>query len=75
MRWPPGLPLRQPVGEGEFIREILEAVRSMGIDLEIVEDRTKASHGGAWVAVTVDPETGELKGGLTAGGNELAQGY
>ena len=73
--WPPGLPLRQPVGKGEFSRELLETVRSLGIDLKIVEDKMKASQGGFWVAVTIDPETGLLKGGLTPGTNGLAEGY
>ncbi|MFC2165977.1 gamma-glutamyltransferase, partial [Acidobacteriota bacterium] len=73
--WPPGVPLRQPVGEGEFTREILEAVRSMGIELEIVEDKANASHGGSWVVIIVDPESGELKGAVTPTNSGIAEGY
>ena len=47
----------------------------MGIDLEIVRDRSLASHGGVWVGVKVDPSTGELQGGVTAGVNGLAEGH
>jgi len=73
--WPPNVPLRQPIGEGQFTRAILEAVRDMGIDLEIVTELAQASPGGSWVAVVGNPETGKLWGGLTKGGNGWAEGH
>lgn len=73
--WPPGLPLRQPVGPGQFPRKILESLISMGIDLEIVDDPSRASLSGTWVAITIDPLTGKIYGGVTPGTNGLAEGY
>ncbi len=73
--WPPNVPLRQPVGDRQFSRELLEAVRDMGIEMEIVTELSQASQGGSWVAVVRDPDTGQLWGGLTRGGNGWAEGH
>jgi gamma-glutamyltranspeptidase/glutathione hydrolase len=73
--WPPGEPLRQPLGDGEFTRTLLEAVRALGIDLEVVEDRGLASSAGSWVGVTIDPVSGELRGGLTSRRNWLVEAW
>ncbi len=72
--WPPNMPLRQPIGPGQFSRSVLEAVKARGLDIEAVEDPAQASQGGAWVAVAVDPTTG-AKTGIGRGSNGLWEGY
>lgn len=61
-KWPYDQPLRQPTGDGQFDRDLLEAVRDLGMDLEIVEDAATAGFGGYWVGVRRDPGTGQLQG-------------
>ncbi len=63
--WPPGIPLRQPVGDGEFSQEILAAIRELGIDVVPVTDHSQASHGGMFVSAGKDPESGEVRGGVS----------
>ena len=65
--WPPGQPVRQPTGEGEFDVELIDQVREMGIDIVSVDDPAQATQGGIWVVGSRDPETGLLSGAVTAG--------
>ena len=65
--WPPGQPVRQPAGEGEFDVELIDQVREMGIDIVSVDDPAQATEGGIWVVGSRDPETGLLSGAVTAG--------
>ena len=65
--WPPGVPLRQPLGEGEFPPATLAAVKAHGIDIEAVEDPSRATSGSVFVGAGTNPETGKLEGGVTSG--------
>ena len=65
--WPPGVPLRQPLGEGEFTAETIAAVQARGIDIEAVEDPVMATHGSIFVGAGQNPASGNLQGGVTSG--------
>ncbi len=64
--WPPGVPLRQPQGEGEFEADIIKAVRDLGIDITSVEDPDQATHGSVFVGAGT-ARSGQLEGGITSG--------
>ena len=63
--WPPGQPVRQPIGEGAFPCEVLAAVKAKGIDIEPVEDPAQATAGGIWVVAARDSVSGGLNGAVT----------
>jgi len=72
----PGRPLRLVAGESEFPESTLLAVQEMGgLNLEIVTRRQDASSAGYWVVLTIDPETGQKRSGITLGVNGGALGY
>ena len=80
--WPPGITLRQPLGEGEFEAAIIDAVRQKGIDIAGVEDPSQATHGSIFVGAGTS-RSGQLEGGITSGSHAklildstgLIQGY
>jgi len=74
-QWPPVEPIRQPVGPGEIPADVLEAARSLGLDIEIVESVGLASWGGYWVGVWINPQTSRLQGGITSRHNGMVEGY
>ena len=73
--WPSHEPLRQPLGPGEFSRQVLEAAAKKGLKLEIVDSVSEASFAGRWVGIRRNPKTGELEGAASRGGNGFAEGY
>ncbi|MDH3733270.1 MAG: gamma-glutamyltransferase [Gemmatimonadota bacterium] len=74
-KWPYHLPLRQPTGPGEFDRGLLEAVRALGMDLQIPEDPAGVGFGGYWAGIRVDPGTGRLQGARSRPQNGRVLGY
>ncbi len=65
--WPPGQPVRQPVGEGEFTRDMLAEISAMGIDIVPAEDPATATHGGIVVLGGWNTETDRYEGAVTSG--------
>ena len=65
--WPANQPVYQPLGEGEFSAEILDAVNDMGIPIKGVIDPSKASSGGMFASAGVEAESGKRRGGVTSG--------
>ncbi len=65
--WPPGIPVRQPLGEGEFSADVLDAVRARGIDIMGVEDPAQATLGSMFVSAGKNYQSGVNSGGVTMG--------
>jgi len=62
----------QTIREGEFSKEIIDAVRAMGQQIKIVTKETQhALLDGYWIGVKIDPQTRKLQGGVT----KLLSGY
>jgi gamma-glutamyltranspeptidase / glutathione hydrolase len=66
---------RDKVAEGDFSGPFLEAVRALGLDLEVVERRLAGRYHGSGVLLTIDPESGRLTGGASAYLNGGALAY
>jgi len=67
--WIPVESNMQTIGEGEFSEEILEGVIALG---QLLKVNPKP---GYWIGITIDPKTGELRGGVSSKLNGLADGY
>lgn len=66
---------KQTVGEGQFAGEILEAVRVMGQEIQVLPTEKPWLQLGGWVGIKIDPKTGKLKGGAPLDINGVAAGY
>ncbi|MFG0252706.1 MAG: gamma-glutamyltransferase [Phycisphaerales bacterium JB038] len=63
------------VMEGEFPEAFVEAVRALGMDLEVVEPRLAGRYRGSGVLLRIDPESGRLLGAASAYPNGGALAY
>ncbi len=66
---------RDKVAEGDFSESFLEAVRALGLDLEVVERRLAGRYHGSGVLLTIDPESGRRTGSASARLNGGALAY
>jgi gamma-glutamyltranspeptidase / glutathione hydrolase len=62
----------EAVGEGDFSESVLDGVRARGQPIKIVPQNEQAGH---WIGIQIDPQTRELKGGVTSKLNALVEGY
>ncbi|UCD75251.1 MAG: gamma-glutamyltransferase [Phycisphaerales bacterium] len=63
------------VTEGEFSDELVEGVRQMGMEVEVVDSRTAGRYRSSAVALAIDVESGLRIGGATSRFNGGALGY
>jgi gamma-glutamyltranspeptidase/glutathione hydrolase len=66
---------KQTVGEGQFSKEIIEAVRAMGQEIKVLPKDKQWLQPGGWIGIKIDPKTGKLKGGVSLMFNGVAAGY
>lgn len=66
---------KQVFVEGEFSEEILEAIRAMGQEVEMMPGESRGLFCGNWVGIQRDPKTGKLLGGVPHWLKGIAEGY
>lgn len=68
-------PRRRSVTKGDFSEEIIERVKDLGEELQVVTAQVARGFLGYWVGIRIDPETGKLEGGVSRQINGLVLGY
>lgn len=68
-------PRRRSVTKGDFSEEIIEGVRDLGEELQVVTAQVARGFLGYWVGIRIDSETGKLEGGVSRQINGLVLGY
>jgi gamma-glutamyltranspeptidase/glutathione hydrolase len=66
---------KRSVTKGDFSEEIIEGVKEMGEELQVVSAQVARGFLGYWVGIRIDPETGKLEGGVSQQINGLVLGY
>jgi len=66
---------KQSIGEGDFPDQVLDAVRAMGQELEIIPLARQSLQPGYWIGIVIDPKTGILRGGVPPKLNGLVVGH
>lgn len=66
---------KRSVTKGDFSEEIIEKVKEMGEELQIVSAQIARGFLGYWVGIRIDPDTGKLEGGVSQQINGLVLGY
>jgi gamma-glutamyltranspeptidase/glutathione hydrolase len=68
-------PAKRSVTKGDFSEEIIESVKELGEELQVVTAQAARGLLGYWVGIRIDPETGKLEGGVSKHINGLVLGY
>jgi len=68
-------PRKRSVTKGDFSDEIIEGVKELGEELQVVTAQVARGFLGYWVGIRIDPETGKLEGGVSPQINGLVLGY
>ena len=63
------------VGEGSFDKEVLDGVRALGQEVQVLPRPQCQAFAGFWIGVEIDPKTGQLRGAGTAEIPSFAEGY
>ncbi len=66
---------KQVIAEGTFSEEMLNSVRDMGQDLEVVPKEKQRIGLGYWIGIKIDPKTGKMQGAVSKILNGHAEGY
>jgi len=66
---------KRSVTKGDFSEEIIEGVKELGEEIQIVTAQVARGFLGYWVGIRIDPETGKLEGGVSPQINGLVLGY
>jgi len=66
---------KRSVTKGDFSEEIIEEVKKLGEELQIVTAQVARGFLGYWVGIRIDPETRKLEGGVSKQINGLVLGY
>ena len=65
---------KQAIGEGDFTEEVLNGVERLGQPLAVLPFEDHSQYRGYWIGITLDPESGVLKGGAPHRFSGLALG-
>jgi gamma-glutamyltranspeptidase/glutathione hydrolase len=71
----PSESFKQTVAEGDFPVEVLDGVRALGQELEVVPRNRLGLEPGYWIGIEIDPATGLMTGGVPTQLNGIADGF